>query len=265
MKKNIAILAAVVLVIAVVIGFYLMQEETPEVKPEPPVKVSPPATVVPVEPVKPQPAPVISAPPLPLLKDSDPIMRETLSDLLGGGTLKKFFRSEDIVRHIVVTIDNLPRKTAAARMFPTKPVSGKFLTRGEEERLAIAPKNAARYTPYVRMAELVDTKRLVAIYLRLAPLFQRAYQDLGYPNGSFNDRLITVIDHLLGAPEINGATQLAQPNVMFEYANPSWEAQSAGRKIMMRMGRENEIKIKNKLRDFRNELASLLGQQVSAK
>lgn len=264
MNKTIGVLVAVILLAGAVIGFYMMQEETPEIPPEPVVK-APPAPVIPVKPVKPPPPVQETAPPLPQLKESDPVMREALSDLLGADTFNKYFRPGEIIRHIVVTIDNLPRKTAAARLFPTKPVGGKFLTGGDEENLVISSKNSSRYTPYVRIAEMVDARKLVTVYSRFSPLFQRAYQELGYPNGSFNERLITVIDHLLGALELKGPVKLVQPNVMFQYADPSLESQSAGRKILMRMGRENEIKIKGKLREIRRELADQFSKQLSAK
>ena len=258
MNKIVGLLAVVILLVGAA-GYYFMQQDA---TPEPPPITASPEPIAPVAPVEPVPQPVLesAAPPLPQLKDSDPVMREALSDLLGADTFKKYFRLDEIVRHIVVTIDNLPRKTAAARLFPTRPVGGKFRTRGEEENLAISPKNAARYTPYVRIAEMADARKLVAVYTRFSPLFQRAYQELGYPTGSFNDRLITVIDHLLDAPEVKGAVRLVQPNVMFQYANPALEAQSAGRKILMRMGLENGAKIKGKLREIRRELAGQLSK-----
>jgi hypothetical protein len=36
----------------------------------------------------------------------------------------------------------------------------------------------------------VDTRKAVALYVDLYPLFQGAYAELGYPNRYFNDRLI---------------------------------------------------------------------------
>ena len=274
MNKIIGGLAVVILLVGSVVGFYMMQETPPPEQPVQPIK-APPAPVAPVEPVKPQVMQENVEPPLPELKDSDALMHERMAELVGADTFKKYFRPGELIRHIVVTIDNLPRKTAAVRLLPTKPVEGKFLTRGdtsgddisggEDENLVISPKNAARYQPYVRMAEMVDARKLVAVYASVAPLFQRAYQELGYPNGSFNDRLITVIDHLLDTPQVKEPVRLIQPNVMFQYANPTWEAQSAGRKILMRMGRENAAKIKEKLRAIRSELSSQFSKQLSAR
>ena len=83
--------------------------------------------------------------------------------------------------------------------------------------------------------EAVEAKRLVAAYVRLYPLFQTAYQELGYPNGYFNDRLVQAIDDLLAAPDI-AAPRLVQPKVLYEFADADLEERSAGQKIMLRMG-----------------------------
>jgi hypothetical protein len=97
---------------------------------------------------------------------------------------------------------------------------------------------------------------LAGFYVRLYPLFQQAYVELGYPNGYFNDRLIGVIDHLLAAPEPKAPVYLAQPRVVFEFADPQLESLSAGQKILVRMGADNEMRIKAKLRELRKLLAS---------
>jgi len=44
---------------------------------------------------------------------------------------------------------------------------------------------------------------------------------------------------------------LSQPKVLYEYADPSLQSMSAGQKIMVRMGPENEAKVKAKLREVR--------------
>jgi len=263
MDKRKVLLVILGLLAVAAIGFFLMPEKKQEViKPMPPVKPAPPR-VVPVTPPAPPPVKKVEEPPLPALSDSDPVLRESLSGLFGTEVFKRFFRNSRIVRHIVVTIDNLPRKNVAIRLLPVKPVRGKFITEGEDESLAIAAKNASRYRSYVKIAELVDAKMLVATYSRLSPLFQQAYQELGYPNGSFNDRLVTVINHLLGAPDIKGPVMLVQPNVVFKYADPALESQSSGRKILMRMGHENEVKVKNKLREIKRALAEEIAKKMS--
>ncbi len=173
---------------------------------------------------------------------------------MGAKSFADFFYPERIILRIVATVDNLPRHAAPARMMPVKPVAGRFATLGTGDAAVIAPENAARYTPYVRIAQAINAHKLVALYSRFYPLFQRAYRELGYPNKYFNDRLIEAIDDLLAAPELDGPVKLAQPKVLYEFADPDLEGRSAGQKIMLRMGRDNELKLKAKLRALRREL-----------
>jgi hypothetical protein len=82
-------------------------------------------------------------------------------------------------------------------------------------------------------------------------LIQRCYQDLGYPNGYFNDRLVQVIDVLLATPAPAGPVELVRPSVMYEFADPSMEARPAGQKLLIRMGPDNAKVIKSKLMELR--------------
>ena len=230
-------------------GYYFWSTRGKEVQPPPPPQAAsapaspaPQASVPPVEhPLENAPAP---AEPLPALADSDVASQDALAELFGASAFTRLFYPENIVRHFVATIDNLPRRTVALRIMPIKPVGGPFLTAGREGSHAIHPDNAARYTPYVLALEAVDTRKLVATYIRLYPLFQQAYAELGYPSRYFNDRVFEVIDNLLAAPDLPASVALTQPKVMYEYADPELEKLSAGQKMMMRMGRDNEARVK---------------------
>jgi hypothetical protein len=193
--------------------------------------------------------------PLPTVKESDPAMRDAISGLVGKDAFEKFFVPEEIVHRIVATIDNLPRKSYAARLNPVKPPGGLFATTGKDEGLSIAPENAARYTPYVRLFDALDTAKVVSVYEHFYPLFQKEYVDLGYPNGYFNDRLVEVIDHLLATPDVKGPIKLTVPHVLYEYADPDLQARSSGQKLLIRMGSENAAKVKAKLSEIRAQVA----------
>lgn len=201
------------------------------------------------------PAPVADEPkPLPSLAESDATLVDALAGIAGADKVARFLVPEGIVRRVVATIDNLPRAGYAARLNPIRPLEGLMKAQGEGATLAIAPDNSARYVPAVRAFESLDSKRLVGLYARTYPLFQQAYVELGYPNGYFNDRLVEVIDHLLQAPDLKGAPQLAVPHVLFQYADPQLESRSSGQKVLMRMGADNEARVKAKLRELRREL-----------
>jgi hypothetical protein len=257
-NKTFGWLAVGALLVGAAAAFYLWQQSLrppPRIleavePPPPPAAQAEPAIRYPI----PQDEGAQAAKSLPALDQSDQSIRDELYGLIGLQSLKALFNPEHIVRNIVVTVDNLPRKTVAVRLLPTKPVGDSFLVTGKGESLSIAPQNAGRYTSYIRIAEVVDAKKLVAVYVRYYPLFQRAYQELGYPKGYFNDRLVAVIDHLLDAPEIREPVALTQPHVLYKFADPDLEGASAGHKVMVRMGSENAAKVKAKLREIRREL-----------
>jgi hypothetical protein len=150
-----------------------------------------------------------------------------------------------------VTIDNLPRQKVAVEKRPTPPIPGPFLAVGDELHATLDPNNFERYRPLVAVIGKLDMQQLAAVYFRFYPLFQQSYQNLGYPTGYFNDRLVQVIDVLLATPQPSGSIALARPNVMYTYADPALEARPAGQKLLLRMGPENAALIKSKLTELR--------------
>ena len=242
-------------------GYYLWQRQAAEQPPTSPSTSAPPPSST---------APVVQHPieeaaaeskegALPALADSDSALHGALATVFPK-SWEQFFRLDGLVRRIVATVDALPRKSVPQRVLPLQSVPGSFVTAGQAEGLLIARENASRYAPYLRLAEATDTRQLVAVYVRFYPLFQQAYVELGYPNGYFNDRLIGTIDDMLAAPDAPDAIPLTQPKVLYEYADPELEALSAGQKIMLRMGAENEVHAKAKLRELRRALTAKSAQ-----
>jgi hypothetical protein len=191
---------------------------------------------------------------LPALNQSDQAVKDSLVGVLGSKPVEQFLVQENIVRHIVVTIDNLPRKKVAVDLRPVKPTPGETAIANQGDITTLGASNYARYAPFVHLVETTDTKTLASVYFHLYPLFQQAYEDLGYPGRFFNDRLVEVIDHLLAAPEPQGPIELVQPKVFYQFADPKLEDLSAGQKLLIRMGPANERSLKAKLRDLRAEL-----------
>ena len=242
--------AAVVLVVGVGIAYYFhgrsaLPPSEPTVVPPPPAAGGEP----PIEHPVPNSASSQSAP-LPPLNDSDRAMKDALSALVGANAMQ-YVVPEDIVRHVVVTVDNLPRQKAPAAKRPTVAVPGPFLVEGDELHATLDPKNFARYDPMVNVVRQLDMKRVADSYFHFYPLFQSSYQNLGYPNGYFNDRLVQVIDSLLATPEPAGPIELSRPNVLYTFADPKLEALPAGQKLLLRMGPDNAAVVKGKLKELR--------------
>jgi hypothetical protein len=188
-----------------------------------------------------------------------------LAALVGEPALRSLLITDDFVRRFVVTVDNLGREHAAPRLWPVRPTPGRFQVIEREGRSYANPDNAARYTPWVLMAEQLDPRAAVALYGRMLPMLQQAYEELGYPGQRFHTRLMTVIDQLLATPDapermaltlvqVKGEVPSERPWVRYEYADPAFEAASAGQKIMLRVGTVNQRRLKAQLRALRAEL-----------
>ena len=213
-----------------------------------------------------------SAPELPKLGEEQAYVVHALVELLGKREVTSFIQLDGFVRHLVATVDSLPRQHASPSVWPVNPAGGRLMIDKREGASYIAAANAARYAPFVHLAVSINTAKAAALYRRLYPLLQQAYDELGYPGRYFNDRVVEVIDHLLATPEpeeplkikltqVQGPEQPTRPWTMYEFDDPSLEARSAGQKLLLRMGADNERQIKAKLRDFRQQIARGSGAQ----
>jgi hypothetical protein len=253
--------AAAVLVVAAGLYyyFYVYREgasvppaQRPAVNlPAPAPSNAPPAVEHPV----PQ-SPTAGTAPLPALNDSDQPLHDALVTVPGAAAVDKMLEPQNLIRHIVASVDNLPRKKLAVDLRPIHATPGQFQVVSAGDHMTIAPQNAQRYAPFVDLVRQVDERQLADLYFHFYPLFQQAYEDLGYPSEYFNDRVIEVLDNLLATPDVKGPIELVQPNVMFQYADPQLEALSAGQKTLLRMGPANAALIKEKLRALRTLLAT---------
>ena len=188
-----------------------------------------------------------------------------LTELLGRKAVLSFFQTEDFPHRFVATVDNLDARTRRRSLWPVNPMAGRFTVEERDGATVIAPDNSSRYTPLVLLAETVDIRRAVDLYVRMYPLLQKSYEELGYPKRYFNDRVIAVIDQLLDTPvredppkleltDVKGPIPSERPWVRYQYAEPELESLSAGQKILLRVGPVNARRLKAKLTEIRDEL-----------
>lgn len=225
------------------------------VAPEPPVE-EPAAPAGPAHPVPDTQPTVADEPPLvplPPLERSDEYFKLSLGELFGNA-LNELLGESRLIERIVATVDNLPRDRVSERIRPINRIDGAFVvdSQGDDDEFTIASENYARYDLVVGLLTRADLNAVADTYRRYYPLFQKAYVDLGYPDGYFNDRLVDVIDHLLATPDVDEPVALVRPNVLYEFADPELESLSSGQKLLLRMGSEHRSRIKQRLREFRD-------------
>lgn len=199
----------------------------------------------------PQPQPTVD---MPALDSSDSIIHDALAGMFDAKSLRALLNWEGVIRRFVVTVDNLPRKSLPRKYLLPRATAGRFEVIGKDEQMYLDKANYKRYTGLLRLIEGVDLDRLVDFYIRYYVLFQEAYEDLGYPGRYFNDRLVSVIDHLLATPTVKAPIRLVRPRVMYKFADTDLEALSSGQKILLRTGPDNAARVKNRLRELRSRL-----------
>jgi len=237
-----------------------------EAAPRPPVAEPAPAPApVPAPPPPSAVAQAASLPPLPPVAPSEAITAEGVPAAIEGLVGKpgmSTFRLDDFPRRVVATVDNLPRERASPALWPVVATPGRFTVRTSGDATVIDPDNGQRYAPFLQMIERVDLRQAVGVYRRMLPLLQPAYEALGYPGKSFDERLVAVIDHLLAAPEpagpirvhlptFAGPVQPSRPWLLYEFDDPALEGLSAGQKLLVRMGPVDERRVKLRLRELR--------------
>jgi len=273
-RRSIAAIAALLLTVVGIGGLYWYQHRAapaPERAEAPPVAEAPP-----LPPASAPSAPAIRNPvdtslaeaaSAPMASDPQSMWRLGLEALLGHSAVVRFIQTDDFSRRVVVTVDNLGRAYAPPRLWPVNPTPGRFSVSGDGELRTIAPENAGRYTPLVTMLTAVDARQAAALYVRMYPQLQKAYEELGYPGQYFNDRVVEVIDHLLATPEprppgplmqlteVKGSVPSTQPWLRYEFADTDLQSLSAGQRIMLRVGPAHRQALKAKLTEIRKLLA----------
>lgn len=275
-KTSLITFILLVLIIALGVAIYLQYKPTKEIT----IETAVPA--LPLEPVKkpivhypvPESAVITQAPPvqtseqkaeqpqllpetLPKVQESDQSIQQALEILFKGNQFYKLLVSENFIQRLVATINNLPEKRLPRAHLPITPPGGKFIVSGTTEAPQTSSRNNQRYASYVSLIESIDEDMAIKIYVHFYPLFQSAYEQLGYQNAYFNDRLVYVIDHLLNTPNPPDPILLAQPAVLYTYADPNLENLSAGQKILLRIGQDQHLRMTNVLTRYHQKLTNL--------
>lgn len=209
------------------------------------------------------PPPLEPLPPLeepPALDESDAPLQQSLEEMVGTGPLEKVLIPDQLVRRAVVFIDNLDRRPIRMRHWPLRHVPG-------PPEIATAPDgsslwsldNGARYAPYVEALEAISPSGFAGVYRRYYPLLQKAWEELGHAEGSFHQRLLQVLDHLLATPRVTYPLELKRDKVLYQFADPRLEALSWGQKAILRAGPEHRPRIDARLRELRTAVAATAG------
>lgn len=203
-------------------------------------------------PAAPEPAgePAEPAEVLPDLAGSDSLVRDVV------GALSRYAEEwaawlvpDELVLNFVravgsVAYDEPPQNS----LEPLRPEDGFSVVR-RGQRFYPAETSYRRYDLAVEVFDSIDVGGAARAYERLEPLFERAHDELGYPN-EFGDTLERAVTRLLDTPAPESPPELRLRVISFEFVDPALESLSPAQKLLLRLGPDNGSRVRNKVREL---------------
>ncbi|WP_153912381.1 DUF3014 domain-containing protein [Shewanella sp. TC10] len=250
--------------------FYFTSEKEPEViepipvqlpepVPEQPIEQEPIEEVI-VEPevIEPEvlPAePEVVVEPLPALTESDDFVEQKTIDMADGMKIESIILKKDIARQFVVFVDNMAQGEVIRKASPLKGPKASFSVSEITNKTYLNPDSYHRYDLYADMIAGMNDEQLVSTFEELSPLFNQAFDELGYGDMTFEDRMQDAFKMILAAPIIEDPIELSSISVNYQFVDTKLEALPNVQKFMVRMGPENTRKIKAAVRKLQQQLA----------
>ena len=192
---------------------------------------------------------------LPTLNNSDTFVFEGLRAMQNGASVLRLLAQDQIVRKFVVLVENISRGEFPQTGLPYRALGEEMPVRNIDENFFVMEDSAhARFDEIVQTFVSLDTDAAITLYRTLSPLFQQAYAEIGFRNVSFDETLRLSINNIVRTTNMEGPYQLVKPSVMYLYADASIENLQEVHKQLLRIGPDNTIILKAKLREFASQL-----------
>ncbi|HUT07334.1 MAG TPA: DUF3014 domain-containing protein [Candidatus Latescibacteria bacterium] len=189
------------------------------------------------------------------LGESDPAVREFAAALSTNPDFAKWLLTKDLLRKLVVAVDNVANGLSPKPHIDFFSPSGQFRVIRTKEGMLIDVASYSRYDPVVGVVLSVDAAAAVRLYRAVKPLLREAYSDLGYPGVDFEDTLVRAMAELLETPVVEGPVVLEKKILSYAMTDETLEALSPAQKQLFRMGPKGVRAVHGKIR----ELAAALG------
>jgi hypothetical protein len=255
-KKVRGLAVAILVVLAAVVAvYYFAIRKKPEASAAP--QTPPAESVTPVGGEK-APGAGIGEPlvfPAVALSESDQAVREFAAALSTNPEFAKWLLTKDLIRKLVVAVDNVANGLSPKPHIDFFSPSGQFRVVRTKEGMLVDEASYSRYDPVVGVVLSVDAAAAVRLYRAVKPLLREAYSDLGYPGVDFEDTLVRAMAELLETPVVEGPVVLEKKILSYAMTDETLEALSPAQKQLFRMGPKRVRAVHGKIR----ELAAALG------
>lgn len=196
--------------------------------------------------------------PLPPLDETDPLVRQLVSQLSSHPRVTAWLATDGLLRNFAAVVAAIADGETPIKQLRKQRPTAPFAVRDTTSGTIVDPQSFRRYDSYADAVAGLDAKGTARLYATLKPRIAEAYKDLGYPDGDIDGALTRAIIILLRTPPSSENLAVKRTSVTWQFADPQIESLPQAQRQLLRMGPRNEKIIQDKLR----ELAPHLGIAV---
>ncbi len=195
---------------------------------------------------------------LPPLADSDLMLRELGATLSRHPLLARVTGLRGVVRGAVLAVVQIgDGKTPSIPLAVLRPPARLEIAGQASGRVEAA--SFARWDAATQALVSVRARDAAQVYVNVKPLFDEAYQELGYPGGDFDAAITRAIRTLDATPPSPADLALLRRDGYFEYADSSLRSLQPVQKQLVLLGRENRARVQRWLHQFAAALDLKIG------
>lgn len=228
----------------------LPTDNIPEPQPEPIIEPIPEPEAIE------QPKVVVKAKPepLPSLEQSDHFVVDQAKAAFKRISINNILNKDNVARQFVVFVDHIAHGDVARKASPLTAPEQQFDVLEVSDKTYLNPDSYHRYDIYAGLLEQMSPTAIVDTYVKLMPLLDDAFAELGYEDVSFNQRVRKAIKEIMKAPVIDQPIELTSVSVNYKFKDADLESLPNAQKLMIRMGPDNTRKVKMALKKMFNKL-----------
>jgi hypothetical protein len=195
--------------------------------------------------------PVVDTTPVGTLEEATALFPKLAATVFPKERIAGWLGQSDLLRRIVGVVDcvgnGVSPRGQMEFLAPREPFQGERLSGG---RWRAASANSLRTTAMVETFCMAKAETMATAYTRLEPVFDKLYQDLGYPGERFRDALGRACKVLLDTPVPDEEPALTRSGTTYFYADPRLEHLKPAQKHLLRLGVGDAARVQTKIRQL---------------
>jgi hypothetical protein len=190
---------------------------------------------------------------LPALDDSDTFLRDLVAALSQHPVLARLLATKGLVRGATLAVVQVgDGRTPASPLAVLRPATRLQILGDASGR--IDPASYSRWDGPTSALTSVDPIHAAQLYVNVKPLFDQAYQELGHPNGEFEEAIARAIRTLDDTPQLRADPTLARRAGYFEHEDAALRAILPVQKQLLLVGPDNRRRIMQWLKQLATNL-----------